>query len=242
MVTAASSTESGHHVLVGGGQPEQPHPVVDGGDDQPAEEGVDHLAAPAEEAGAADDRRGHGVEHEGATVDVVRDRPEAGGVEDAGDARRQSGQRERPQAVPPEADPGPSRRLGVVPDGVEVPPEPGPAEEERPHGQHAEHDEDHVGDAPQGDEDPRGWCCRSARPRSPRSHDRHLQHTHGERRRHQAAVPAVSVPQQRDAPNAATATIITIQPAVVLMLPLARSRSTELVRRMVPPVPLAFTR
>jgi hypothetical protein len=44
------------------------------------------------------------------------------------------------------------------------------------------------------------------------------------------------------APKAATATMATIHPAVVLRLPLVRSRRTGLVIRMVPPLPWVCTR
>ena len=61
-VTAASRTAAVHRCLGGGPEPEQLQAVVDHGDDNPAKDGAQHLAPPAEQAGPADDRGGHGVQ------------------------------------------------------------------------------------------------------------------------------------------------------------------------------------
>src|ERR1700733_5411922 len=132
--------DRGPDVLRGGAQAEQLQAVVDHGDDDPAEDRAQHLAAPAEQAGAADDRGGDGVQDVVAARDAGGDRAEVGGVDDAHDARRQPAQREREDPDPAQVDAGSPGRLGVAADGVDVPAEPGAAEQEAP-GDH--HDQDH---------------------------------------------------------------------------------------------------
>src|SRR5262245_21907824 len=64
---------------VPGGRAEalESHAVVDGCDHDAAEDGMDGLATPAEQAGPADHGCRNGVEHQRSTVDVRRHRPEA---------------------------------------------------------------------------------------------------------------------------------------------------------------------
>ena len=86
MVTAASSTSAVTTYLRRRAVALQAHAVVDGGDHEAAEHGVDRLAPAAEQAGPADDRGGDRVEHERAAVEGGRHRPQPRGVDDAGDA------------------------------------------------------------------------------------------------------------------------------------------------------------
>ena len=62
--------EPGRDELGLDGQTQQVQAVVDRPDDKPAEEAVDRPASAAEQAGAADDRRRDGVQHQLAAVDV----------------------------------------------------------------------------------------------------------------------------------------------------------------------------
>src|SRR6266568_8991421 len=62
----------GPHVLGGGTEAEQLKAIVDDGDDDPAEDRAQHLAAAAEQAGPADDRGGDRVQDVLAALDVGR--------------------------------------------------------------------------------------------------------------------------------------------------------------------------
>ena len=65
----ASVMPSGGDVGSGGADVEQGESVGEGGDDETAQERVNRLAVPAEQAGASNDGRGNGVEHVRAAVE-----------------------------------------------------------------------------------------------------------------------------------------------------------------------------
>src|SRR5215475_2085826 len=101
---------------------EQVEAVVDGTDDEAAQDAVDGLAPAAEEAGATDDGRGHGQQYVavGGLDDVGGQRDLPRGEQNAGDPGGQGGEDEGPGSDGGQADPGSPRRLGVAPDGVDV--------------------------------------------------------------------------------------------------------------------------
>src|SRR5580700_9842521 len=130
----------GPDVLGRGAQAEQFQAVVDHGHDDPAEDRAHHLAPAAEQAGAADHRGGHREQDVVPALDVGGDRAEVGGEDDAHDAGGQPGQGEGDDPDPVQVDARAPGRLGVAADGVDVPAEPGPAEQEAVG---HEHDQDH---------------------------------------------------------------------------------------------------
>src|SRR5438270_2272925 len=180
----------GPDVLGGGAQAEQFQPVVDHRDDDPAEHRAEHLAAAAEQAGPADDRGGHREQDVLPARDVGGDRAEVGGVDDAHDARGQPAQRERDDPDPAQVDPGPAGRLGVAADRVDVPAEPGPAEQEAPGDQHDQDDQDYPGHAAQhGEAGPAVGVADQDHGDAGDRHQHHPQHGHAERGRGQLAGP-----------------------------------------------------
>src|ERR1700722_10651309 len=156
---------------------------------------MDHLAPPAEQAGAADDRGSHRVEHEGAAIDVVGDRTKPRCIEDPGCACRESGESEGPETVPPQADAAPPGRLGIPADGVEVATEACSAQEERVRDHECGDDHHRPGHSPQDGETA---AVRIADEYEDYPGDRRHQHFEtgdGERRRYETAGVAAPVPE-----------------------------------------------
>ena len=98
ITTAASSTSAVTMYWAEAVNPTRPMPLSMRGDHDAAEHAVHGLAAAAEQAGAADHRRRHRVQHQRAAVDGGRDRLQPRGVDDAGDAGRERAQHERDRA------------------------------------------------------------------------------------------------------------------------------------------------
>ena len=191
--------QCGHDVGRGRAQAEQAEAVVDRGHHEATEEGVDHLAVPAEQVRSADDRRGHGEQHQLAAVGVRRDRAQPRGQDDARDGGGQPGQREgeRPDQV--QADAGSPGRLGVAADRVDVTAEAGPPEHDRIDDEHPEHDEHHPGDPAQRHQAdaPVGVADQDDHDAGHR-HDHDLQQGDADRRGDKAGGPALAVAQQQD--------------------------------------------
>src|SRR5215467_1807644 len=121
--------------------------VVDGTDDEAAQDAVDGLAPAAEEAGATDDGRGHRQQHVavGGLDDVRGQRDLPRGEQHAGDPRGQGGEDEAPGSDGGKADPGSPRRLRVAADGVHVAAEAGPLQQDCRRGEHDKDDRNDVG-------------------------------------------------------------------------------------------------
>src|SRR5579862_608436 len=135
-------------------QVEKGHAVGDAADEEAAENAVDGLTPAAEEADAADDGGGDGVQDEltgvgriGAVLAV-----EEGTEQDAAEAGGRRAQREGPRTDPDQADAGAPGGLGVAADGVNVAAEAGPLEQDRPGAEDDEHDGDHPRNPPHGHE------------------------------------------------------------------------------------------
>src|SRR5271170_7726603 len=144
----------GPQVLLRGAQAEQFQAVVDHGHDDAAEDRAHHLAPAAEQADPADDRGGHREQDVLAALDTGGDRAEVGGVDNATDAGGQPGQGEGEDPDPVQVDAGPAGRLGVAADGVDVPAEPGPAEQEAVDHEHRQDHQDDPGHAAHDQEEP----------------------------------------------------------------------------------------
>src|SRR5216683_4609338 len=121
----------------------QVHPVVDGADEQAAKDPVDDLAAAAEQARAADDRRGDGEQDELAALDVVGHASAVRGVEDEADPGRHRAEREGDGPNHGQVDAGPARGFRVAADRVHGASKLRPLEQDGPGAQDAEDDRDH---------------------------------------------------------------------------------------------------
>src|SRR5579862_8228243 len=126
-------------------QVEKGHAVGDAADEEAAENAVDGLTPAAEEADAADDGGGDGVQDElagvgriGAVLTV-----EEGTEQDAAEGGGRRAQRETPDADLGEANAGAAGGFRVAADRVHVAAVAGPLEHDRPDAEHEEDDRDH---------------------------------------------------------------------------------------------------
>src|SRR5215475_11809511 len=122
----------GPDVLRSRTKPEKLQAVVDHGDHQPAEYRAEHPAAAAKEAHPTDDGGRHGVQNVLAALEVAGHAAQVGGVDDAADAGGQTAQHERGDPDPAQVDAGPPGCLCIAADGVDVPAEPGPVQQNGP--------------------------------------------------------------------------------------------------------------
>src|ERR1700678_478088 len=104
---------------------------------------MNRLAAAAEQAGAADDRRRDAIEHQRAAVQIGRHRPQPRGVDQPRYAAHESRDHEHPDADALDGNAGPPRGFGVAADRVDIGAERGPRKQNAPDHHEAEHDQDH---------------------------------------------------------------------------------------------------
>src|SRR5262249_53877745 len=101
--------------------------VADQHHDEYADQGADHRAAAAEQAGAADHHGGDGVELQAGAGDGV-DRQDAAGEEDRGDGAEAAGDDIDQHVVAADPQPGDARGLDVGADRIDRPPALGQSE------------------------------------------------------------------------------------------------------------------
>ena len=144
IVTATSRTAPVTMNLIDDCDVQQVHAVGDRADHERAEQGRPDRAAPAEQAGAADDGGGDGVQQQVAAARGLVDGEQAGGGQDAADGGHARAQREHGEAHAVDRDAGPPGRLGVAADGEDVATEAGAAGDDVE--DHDEPDEEHGGE------------------------------------------------------------------------------------------------
>src|SRR5438309_8029605 len=127
------------------GKAHQEHAVVDAADHQAAKHAVEGLAPAAEEARAADDRRGDRVEDVLPALDVVRHAAEERRVQKHADPCREGTERKRRGADQGEVDAGAARGFRVAADRVDVPSVPRALKQDGPGHEDGEHYRDHPG-------------------------------------------------------------------------------------------------
>src|SRR5207302_9946754 len=125
------------------GKAHQEHAVVDAADHQAAQHAVEGLAPAAEEARAADYRRGDRVEDVLPALDVVRHAAKERRVQKHADPCREGTERKRRGADQGEVDAGAARGFRVAADRVDVPSVPRALKQDGPGHEDGEHYRDH---------------------------------------------------------------------------------------------------